>query len=293
MTDSIERIISETGNFFGIACNTSELVSEACRNHDVGPLAAAALARALTAAILAAALLKDGQSVQLRFQGNGPLQKIITEAGYDGWARGYIAAPHAEIALQNGRLDVAGGIGKAGLLTVTKTISPGKSYTGTIPLFTSEIGEDLAYYYSQSEQTPSAVALSVHLEANGGITSGGFLIQSLPPADESLLSIVERRISSLPPLTEFLSKDQSPGKILDRLFGNIPHKKIGSKALRYSCSCSREKMEGALVSLGEEDLKELNQSQGSAEVHCEFCRQAYHFSKEALEEILKNFSNRM
>ncbi len=288
MADSIERVISQTGNFFGIACNTTNLVTEACRRHDVGPLAAAALGRALTGAALLAALLKDGQSVLLRFEGNGPLKKIITEAGYDGWVRGYVAEPHAELPLKDGRLDIAAGLGRAGFLTVVKDIGDNKKYPGTIQLYTSEIGEDLAYYLSTSEQTPSTLALAIQLKKDGSIgASGGFLIQSLPPADESLLTLLEQRIETMPPLSGLLVQGQSPADILSLLFKDIPHKKIGSRQLDYACSCSRSKMEGALFSLGAEDVRQLLENQDGVEVRCEFCRQKYRFDQRALTELLK------
>ncbi len=288
MADIIERVISESGNFFGVACNTTELVTEACRRHDVGPLAAAALGRALTGAALLAALLKDSQSVFLKFEGNGPLRKIITEAGYDGWVRGYVADPHAEVPLKNGRIDVASGLGKAGFLTVVKDIGNNHKYPGTIQLYTSEIGEDLVYYLSQSEQTPSAIALAVHLEKDGSIgTAGGFLIQSLPPADETLLSQLEKEITSMPPLSSLLLQGKSPAEILSFLFKEIPHKKIGSRELTYTCSCSQTKMEGALFSLGDQDIQQLLEKEDGVEVRCEFCRQSYRFGKEELEKLLQ------
>jgi molecular chaperone Hsp33 len=292
MTDSIERVISKSGNFFGVACNTTELVAEACRRHDVGPLAAAALARALTGAALLAALLKDSQSVFLKFEGNGPLGKIITEAGYDGWVRGYVAHPHAELPLNNGCIDVAAGLGRAGFLTVVKDIGHNQKYPGTIQLYTSEIGEDLAYYLSQSEQTPSAVALAVHLEKDGSIgASGGFLVQSLPPADDTVLSRLEHEIAAMPPLSRLLLDDVGPAEILSLLFKEVPHKKIGTRELSYACSCSRDKMEGALFTLGEEDIRQLLEKEGGADVHCEFCRQSYRFDKDDLERLLKMNEN--
>lgn len=288
MTDTIERVISESGNFFGVACNTTELVTEACKRHDVGPLAAAALGRALTGAALLAALLKDSQSVFLKFEGNGPLKKIITEAGYDGWVRGYVANPHADLPLNDGRIDVAAGLGRAGFLTVVKDIGNNQKYPGTIQLYTSEIGEDLAYYLSQSEQTPSAIALAIHLEKDGSIgAAGGFLIQSLPPADEKLLSRLEKEITAMPPLSQLLLDGKGPAEILSLLFKQIPHKKIGSRELTYTCSCSQAKMEGALFSLGEEDIRQLLEKEDGAEVRCEFCRQSYRFDKEALLRLLK------
>lgn len=288
MADRIERVISEAGNFFGVACDTTALVAEACKRHDVGPTAAAALGRALTGAALMAALLKDGQSILLKFEGNGPLRKILTEAGYDGWVRGYVAAPHADVPLKNGLIDVAEGIGKAGFLTVTKKISHDKVYPGSIQLYTSEVGEDLAYYLSQSEQTPSVIALAIQLKSDGSIgAAGGFLIQSLPPADEVLLSQLEEKIATMPALSQLLLEGKEPADILGLLFKEIPHKKIGSKELSYSCSCSQEKMEAALFSLGEDDLKHLLENENGAVVHCEFCRLSYRFGPQELEQLLE------
>lgn len=288
MSDTLQRVISETGNFFGVACTTTSLVAEACRRHDVGPTAAVALGRALTGALLLSALLKDGQSIALKFEGNGPLRKIITEAGYDGWARGYVAEPHAEVPLKHGCIDVAAGLGHAGCLTVTKDSGTGHRYPGTIELYTSEIGEDLAYYLSQSEQTPSAIALATQLEPDGSIgCAGGFLIQSLPPADNQLLANLESQISKLPPLSSLLLSGITPGQILSQLFAAVPHRQIASRDLHYACSCSKEKMELALLTLGEQELRDLMKREGGADVRCEFCRQLYHFSPSELEKLLQ------
>jgi len=287
MTDTLERVISESGSFFGICCNTTTLVSTACRMHNVGPLAAVALGRALTGAALLAALLKDGQSVQLKFEGNGPLGKIIAEAGYDGWVRGYVANPHADLPLKDGFIDVASGIGHAGFLTVTKDIGHNKKYPGTIQLYTSGIGEDLAYYLTKSEQTPSAIALSIQLDKDGLIAaSGGYLVQSLPPADEHSLLHIEKEISRLESPAQLLLNGKSPGDILSTIFSTIPHKKTASKNLFFSCSCNRTKMESALFSLGYDDLSELLLKEGKAEVHCEFCRDTYTFNRQELGAML-------
>ena len=264
-------------------------MSEACRRHDVGPLAAAALGRALTGAALLAALLKDDQSVLVKLEGNGPLKKIITEAGYNGWVRGYVANPHAEVPLTDGRIDVAAGLGRAGFLTVVKEIGNNQKYPGIIQLYTSEIGEDLAYYLSQSEQTPSALALAIHLKQDGTIgAAGGFLVQSLPPADETLLTHLEQEIATLAPLSQLLLEGNDPAEILSLLFKKVPHKKIGTRKLVYTCSCSKAKMEGALFSLGEEDIRQLMENKDGAEVRCEFCRQSYRFNRHDLVKLLKN-----
>jgi len=261
--------------------------------HDAGPLAAVALGRALTGAALLAALLKDGQSLQLKFEGNGPLGKIITEAGYDGWVRGYVANPHADAPLKEGSIDVAAGIGKAGFLTVTKDIGHNKKYPGTIQLYASEISEDLAYYLSTSEQTPSSIALTMAVNKDASIgVSGGFLIQSLPPAEEDSLSHIEKEISRLPSPTEFFLDGKSPGDILSTLFKNVGHKKTARNKLFYSCSCSKAKMESALTSLGYDDLSQLLQNEDKAEVHCQFCRDTYTFDRDELKSILATITHK-
>lgn len=287
MPDFLERVISETGNVFGIACTTTNLVNEACRRHDVGPTAATALGRALTGATLLAALLKDQQSVRLRFEGNGPLRKIITEAGAEGWVRGYVAEPHAEVALRQGRIDVAAALGHAGFLTVTKDIGANQPYSGTIQLYSSEIGEDLAYYLLQSEQTPSTLALGIRLDREGTVAAaGGFLVQSLPPADEVLLQQLEERIAQLPPLSELLVTGHTPAALLSRILSDIPHRKTAEYPLRYQCSCNREKMQRAVLTLAYQDLEELAEKKDGLEVRCEFCRHSYRFSPSELAALL-------
>ncbi len=273
----------------GIACNTTRLVSESCRSHDVGPTAAAALGRALTGAVLLAAILKDQQNVQLKFEGNGPLGKIVTEAGNEGWARGYISSPKAEVPLQNGQIDVASGLGRAGFLTVTKDIGQKKKYGGTVQLYTSEIGADIAYYLAESEQIPSAVSMGVHLEKNGSISAaGGFLIQSLPPADEVIVTTLEKEVNSIGPVTTLLLSGKSPEEILSAIFTKIPHKTIEQKVLFHQCNCSLEKMKKVLQTLTLEDLDHLLQLKQETSVQCEFCRNKYVFDKNYLEQLKNN-----
>lgn len=288
MSDTLERIISKSGKVFGIACNTTTLVAEACRRHDVGPTAAAALGRALTGSILLAALLKDDQSVQLIFEGNGPLGKVFTEAGSSGWARGYVLSPRAELPLKNGVLDVAGGIGNAGFLRVVKDIGMEKKYTGLVQLYTSEIGEDIAYYLTESEQTPSAIGLGVYLQPDGTVAAaGGFLIQSLPPADEEVIRELEEKIAGLGSVTAQLNAGKTPAQILSHLFSSIPYKQTSSYQLSFKCDCSRVKMEKALYTLGEEDIKYLFQHNKKIDVKCDFCNDRYSFSKKEVAAIVQ------
>jgi len=245
----------------------------------------------LTGAVLLAALLKDEQSVRLRFEGNGPLGKIITEAGRAGWVRGYVTAPQAEVPLRQGRIDVAAGLGRAGFLTVTKDIGMNHTYEGTVQLFTSEIAQDIAFYLSESEQVPSAVGLGVHLEPDGGIAAaGGFLVQSLPPADERLIAAMEERVNGISSITELLRQGTAPEAFVALLLADIPYHLTARTPLIYACSCSREKMEQAVLSLGREELTQMVGTKEETEVQCEFCRDTYRFSRLDLQRLLASGS---
>jgi molecular chaperone Hsp33 len=284
--DSLTRIMADDGGFFALACVTGSAVTEACRRHDCGPLAAIALGRALTGAALLAALLKDGQHVQLKFEGNGPLAKIIAEAGYDGWLRGYVAEPHAEAPLEAGRLSVAQGLGRAGFLTVKKFIGLPQAYQGMVQLRTSEIGEDIAWYLLESEQTPSYIAVTALAVADGRVPAAGLLIQPLPGAGETSLAAIERALTTLPPLSSLLAEDATSQAILARLCQDIPHHLTASRPLHYECGCTVEKMRAALVTLGTAQLQEMLAAEGRAEVTCEFCRRRYLFSAAELRQLI-------
>ena len=284
--DSLTHVIADDGGFFAVVCVASATAGEACRRHDCGPLAAIALGRALTGAALLAALLKDGQSVQLKFEGNGPLGKIIAEAGYDGWLRGYVAEPRAEAPLVAGRLSVAEGLGRAGFLTVKKFIGLPRAYQGMVQLRTSEIGEDIAWYLLESEQKPSYIALTALALPDGQVPTAGLLVQPLPGADETSLAVIEKALAGLPPLSTFLTKKAASETIAAQLCRDIAHHITASHLLRYECSCTVRKMRVALATLGTAQLQKILTEEGSIEVHCEFCRQSYLFSAPELRQLI-------
>jgi molecular chaperone Hsp33 len=288
MKDHLQRVISTDGRFFGLACVTTDLVAEACRRHDTGPTAAVALGRALTANLLLAALLKGDQQVMMKFEGNGPLRKIVTEGFCTGEVRGYVANPHADVPLKNGIIDVATGLGEAGFLTVTKDIGVKNNYEGTVQLYTSEIGEDVAFYLAESEQIPSAISVGVQVDNTGTILSaGGFLVQSLPPADEELITSLETNVRKLGSVTNLIHQGKTPDYILEVLFGKIPHRTLLTQALRYQCSCSEMKMKQALFTLDKDDLIKLKKEKpDGVEVRCDFCANTYLFDGAALQTII-------
>jgi molecular chaperone Hsp33 len=287
MNDYLVRIITKSGNIRALACVTTELVNEACRRHGTWPTAAAALGRALTAGTLMGALLKTGQRTALRFEGNGPLKKILVEADSNGAVRGCVGVPEVNLLTPDGKLDVGRALGKAGFLTVTKDLGMKDPYRGMVQLLSGEIAEDLALYLTESEQTPSAVGLGVFVEPDKLVSvAGGFLIQSLPPGDEDTVEKLMQHIDTMPPLTQLLREGKTPEEILASLFDGIPYQTLEKRALAYQCTCSKDKIEQALVSLGKEELADMVAKKEETEVTCEYCRQVWKLTREDLERLL-------
>jgi molecular chaperone Hsp33 len=287
VSDYLVRIISKSGKVRALACVTTGLVNELCHRHNTLPTASAALGRALTGGALLGALLKTGQRVALKFEGNGPLQKILVEADSSGAVRGCVGNPHVHLPERNGKLDVAGALGRAGFLTVTKDLGLKEPYRGTVQLFSSEIGEDLALYLTESEQIPSAVGLGVFVETDNSVAAaGGFLIQALPPSDDAAVDSLMKTIAALPPISELLRTGRTPEQLLDLLFKDIPYDILERRTLAFACSCSREKIERVLLSMGRQELTELMTQQELVTVDCEFCREWFQFDRQALQALL-------
>lgn len=283
MADYLVRIMTEAENIRALACITTELVNEACLRHGTHPTASAAFGRALTAGALMGALLKTGQRVALRFEGNGPLHKILVEAESNGEVRGRVGNPEVELVTSEGKLDVANALGKAGFLTVTKDLGLKEPYSGMVQLLSSEIAEDLAYYLTDSEQTPSAVGLGVFVEPDFRVSAaGGFLIQSLPPADEALIDRLMDRLEKMQSVTSLLRGGATPETLLSSLFEGIPYRTLEKRSLAFRCSCSREKIERAVISLGSAEIDDMMTGDEETVVTCEFCREAYSLTREDL-----------
>ncbi len=291
--DYLVRIITETENVRALACVTTGLVNEASRRHGAYPTASAALGRALTGGALLGALLKTGQRVGLRFEGSGPLKKIIVEADSNGAVRGYVGVPEVLMITGEGKLDVGGALGRAGFLTVTKDLGLKEPYKGMVQLYSSEIAEDIAFYLTDSEQIPSAVGLGVFVEPDNTVSAaGGFLIQSLPPADEQIIDKLMERLGEVPPVTQLLREGNTPEQLLATLFAGIPYMTLEKREIAFKCNCSREKIKGVLISLGPEEISDIMRRDGGTQVTCEFCREVYPFSREDLEQLLGEMGSR-
>ncbi len=289
MPDYLIRVLSDKANVIGLACRTTQLVSLACRLHGTTPTATAALGRALTGGLLMGALAKPGLSVGLKFEGNGPLKKILVEADSEGTVRGFVGAPGVDVMVKDGKLHVSGVLGTEGHLTVFKDVGLDEPYQGIVKLRTGEIAEDIAYYFAESEQIPSAVGLGVFVETDGRVSAaGGFLVQSLPPSEETTINHLISNIGKIRSVTDVLREGKTPEDLLGMIFEGIPYKTLEKKGLSFRCTCSRDRIERVLISLGCGELRHLMEEIGEAEVTCEFCRTPYRFSRDELEQLIRD-----
>ena len=287
MNDHYIRAISATGGIRILVCSVTSLAARICSMQKASATVSIALGRGLAAGALMGGVLKGSERIALKFEGNGPMQKMIIEAESDGAVRGCVGNPSAEAEPVEGRWNVPGVLGRAGFLTVAKDSGRGgEPYRGTVQLSSSEIGDDLALYLTESEQTPSAVGVGVSLDSDGEIAiSGGFLVQAIPnKADEPEITALMQRMDRLEPISEILAEGGTEA-LLARLTGDLEYKRLETRELFFRCGCSKAKVEKVLFSLGAKGLKEVIEHEGAAEVTCEFCRHVYRFEKEELERM--------
>ena len=293
MADQIVRALCLSGGIRVLVCNAGLLAREICALQHASATASIALSRGLAGGALMGALLKGEQRIALKFEGNGPLRTMIIEADNDGAVRGCVGNPAADLEPFRGKWDVAGLIGRAGFLTVSRDQGMGGApYRGVVQLVSSEVGEDLAYYLTDSEQTPSAVGVGAALSDDGMIAAcGGFLVQALPKADDGEIAKLMERITELPALAGLL-KERGALALLRELFGDIPYTILESHDIFFRCGCGKEKVEQALLTLGRKELQDMLAKEGSAEVACEFCRKTYFLSAHELNDLIALTSKR-
>ncbi|WP_129124611.1 Hsp33 family molecular chaperone HslO [Geomonas oryzae] len=287
MTDYLVRAMAKSGTVRALTCVTTGTVSEVCRRHGTLPTATAALGRALTAGALMGALLKTGQRVALRFEGNGPLKKIVIEADANGSVRGYVGDPQVHLLRPDGALDVPNALGRAGFITVAKDLGLKEPYRGMVQLYTSGIAEDLALYLVESEQIPSAVGIAEFIEQDGEVVAcGGFLIQAIPPVDPLVIEELMTRIEQLPPLSDLMRQGKTPEEIMGLLLSGIDYEILEKRSVGFACSCGRERIERVLISMGKKELSSMLAEQHGSEVTCEFCGEKYTFDESDLERLI-------
>lgn len=290
MKDYLIKVLSKGMGIRGIACITNNLSRYASKQHETSPFGSFLLSRTLTAAALMGGLIKQNERIGLKFEGNGPVQKILAEAEGEGIVRGYIGNPKVDMDITAKDFDYGNAIGKAGLLTVVKDLKLKEPYSGTVHLVTGKIGEDLAYYLTESEQIPSAVGVSSTFNKNGTLSAcGGFLVQKLPKkggkgsTDANLESIITK-IQSLN-LTKFLSEEKTPEDILEYLFAEVPFDILQITDLSFKCTCSRDSLKKAIVLIGKDGIDKLIENKDGVDAQCEYCRKTYNFSVEELKTL--------
>lgn len=287
MADYLVRAIGAGGNVRAFAAVTTALVDEARRRHDTWPTATAALGRALTATALLGAMLKDpNESVTLRVAGDGPLQGIICDADEQGQVRGYVNQPHVDLdRTPQGKLNVGGAVG-SGMLHVTRQLALQGIYTGSAELVSGEIGEDLAYYLTRSEQTPSAVGLGVRVGPDGAVVAaGGYMLQLMPATPDADRDRLEQNLARLGSVSLAVKQGMTPEEILAAVLAGLDYQVLERRDLRFQCRCSRERALSAIALLDESELTGLVDEDKGAELTCHFCSAVYRFSPEEVLQV--------
>jgi len=273
---------------------TKELVEESRLIHGTFPTATAALGRALTLVGLMGLNLKGREKVSIQILSEGPIREIYAQGDPEGNVRGFIRWPDVDLPpTSDGKLNVEGALGRRGMLYVLRDFGYGEPYMGMIPLKSGGIATDLAYYFTISEGIPSAVAAGVLVGKKGEVLgAGGFIVQPLPGTSENRIQALEENIKKMPQISRQVAEGATPEDILQMIAQGLGAVVLAHKQLQYRCSCSRERAERALLSLGEAELIDMIDRDGGAEVKCEFCGRKYQFSRADLELILSRIKTR-
>lgn len=254
----------------------------------MSPVATAALGRLMTGTLILASSLKGEEGITLRLLGDGPLEGVVAVGNAQGEVRGYVREPLVDLPLKaSGKLDVGAAVG-LGELSVSRSLQNGEVFTGTVPMVSGEIAEDLVHYLLTSEQIPSAMLLGVLIEKDFHVAgAGGLLIQPLPGATEEDIQAIENQLGQIGiGISELTAQNQNNDQLLGHLMGQLPHRVLERREVKFSCTCSKERLSDTLVSIGKKEIADLI-SDGKAEMVCHFCNEHYQFNVEELEQILE------
>ncbi len=288
--DQLVRVIAKDAPIKAMAISGTSLVERARQIHDTWPVATAALGRLLMAASMMGNMLKEQDgSVTLRVKGDGPLGTVLAVSDSMGNVRGYVENPAVDVPRKShAKLDVGSAVGPGGTLTVVKDLGLKEPYVGSIQLISGEIAEDIAAYFVESEQIPTACALGVLISPDQTVrAAGGYLIQLLPGADESVISAIERGMARVGAVSAQLDRGLGPVELLQDVLSDFQLEMLETSPVEYRCYCSRERVSRALISVGASELKSLIQEQGSTDLTCQFCDKVYHFTRDDLESLLQ------
>ena len=288
MKDYVVRATAANSQVRAFAATTRDMVETAREHHNTSPVATAALGRLLTAGALMGSMMKNDTDVlTIQIKGDGPIGGLTVTADSHANVKGYVENPDVMLPPKNGKLDVGGALG-IGLMNVIKDMGLKEPYVGQTILVTSEIAEDLTYYFANSEQVPSSVGLGVLMERDNTVKcAGGFIIQMMPFAEEATIAKLEENLKNVTSVTAMLDKGYTPEQILEELFGDLGVEITDTIPAQFYCNCSKERVEQAVASIGRKDLVELIEEGKDIEVKCHFCNTAYNYTVEDLKNILK------
>lgn len=289
MSDYIIRATAADGQIRAFAATTCDLVEYARSAHNTSPVATAALGRLLTAGAMMGVMMKGEKDIlTIKINGDGPIQGLTVTADSKGNVKGYAYNPDVMLPPnEKGKLDVGGALG-VGVLSVIKDIGLKEPYVGDTILVTSEIAEDLTYYFATSEQTPSSVALGVLMNKNNTVRqAGGFILQLLPGASEEIIDKLEKKLAKISSITSMLDAGKTPEMILEDILGEFDLEILDKLPTKFYCNCSKARIEKALVSVGKKDLQEMIDDGETIEVNCHFCNRHYPITVEELKTLLE------
>ncbi len=288
--DSMKKYLAYEGKVSITVIESTNLVEEARKIHDLTPTTTAALGRLMTATALLGVDLKSmDDSITVQIKSDGPIGSMIAVADKFPRVRAYVQNPHIELPLnEKGKIDVGGAVGKNGFLNIIKDIGLKEPYIGIVPLVSGEIAEDFAKYFAESEQKPSAIALGVLVDKDGVKKAGGYLLSLMPDATDEIVTKIEKNIEKTPQISKILSENKKLDEIASLITGDHNIKIIEENITPiYECNCSYERFEKGLISLGREELEEMIKTGENIETVCHFCNKKYLFDKEKIKGILK------
>ncbi|HFS8518867.1 TPA: Hsp33 family molecular chaperone HslO [Streptococcus pyogenes] len=287
--DKIIKSIAQSGSFRAYVLDSTETVTLAQEKHNTLSSSTVALGRTLIANQILAANQKGDSRITVKVIGDSSFGHIISVADTKGHVKGYIQNTGVDIKkTATGEVLVGPFMGNGHFVTIID-YGTGNPYTSTTPLITGEIGEDFAYYLTESEQTPSAIGLNVLLDENDKVkVAGGFMVQVLPGASEEEVARYEKRLQEMPAISHLLASKNHVDALLEAIYGDEPYKRLSEEPLSFQCDCSRERFEAALMTLPKADLQAMIDEDKGAEIVCQFCGTKYQFNESDLEAIIND-----
>lgn len=294
MSDYMIRATAAGGQVRAFAATTRQMVEQARVFHNTSPVATAALGRLLTASAMMGWMMKGQDDLlTIQIKCNGPIGGLCVTADSRGMVKGYVHEPSVMLPPNaKGKLDVGGALG-LGVMSVIRDLGLKEPYVGQTHLVSGEIAEDLTYYYATSEQVPSSVALGVLMNRDNTVRqAGGFIIQMMPFAEETVISKLEKKLSGMQGITGYLDQGMTPQELLEHVLGDFDLEVLESHETGYHCNCSKERVEKAIASIGRKDIVEMIEAGEPIEVNCQFCDQHYIFTPQELTQILERSGKR-